>query len=231
MAGTRNKTPADPSEDDFLSSDDESGGFLINQTKKITPRASRGQNDEDLLSDEQLDELHDEDDNDEDDNEDDDEVHNPLASLKTGAEQYKKDKDLNDDELNEIMGLGGTEDGIELGRRERKRPSKKEVRSKKLKNLTPQQLEEEQKKIKKTGVCYLSRIPPYMKPAKLRNILTRFGKIDRLFLKPEDTAVHQKRVKYGGNKKKNFTEGWVEFVKKKDAKLCEATMNGQIIGG
>lgn len=101
----------------------------------------------------------------------------------------------------------------------------------KLKNLSPEQLLKEQKRIKRTGVCYISRIPPYMKPAKLRSILSRFGEIDRLFLKPEDTKIYQKRVKYGGNKKKNFTEGWVEFVSKKDAKLCEASMNGQIIGG
>lgn len=104
-------------------------------------------------------------------------------------------------------------------------------RNRKLKKLTPEQLAKEQKKIKKTGVCYLSRIPPFMKPGKLRSVLSRFGKIDRLFLKPEDAAIHHKRVKYGGNKKKNFTEGWVEFVSKKDAKLCASTLNGNILGG
>lgn len=104
-------------------------------------------------------------------------------------------------------------------------------RRKSLKNLTPEQLAKEQKKIQKTGVCYLSTIPPYMKPSKLRSILTRFGEIDRLFLKPEDQKSYKKRVKYGGNKKKNYTEGWVEFVSKKDAKLCAGTMNGNKIGG
>lgn len=104
-------------------------------------------------------------------------------------------------------------------------------RNTKLKRMTPEQLAKEEKKIKKTGVCYLSSIPPYMKPVKLRSVLTRFGKLDRIFLKPEDPASHQKRVKYGGNKKKRFTEGWVEFVNKKDAKLCAETMNGNILGG
>lgn len=104
-------------------------------------------------------------------------------------------------------------------------------RNTKLKRMTPEQLAKEQKKIKKTGVCYLSSIPPYMKPVKLRSVLSRFGKLDRIFLKPEDPASHQKRVKYGGNKKKRFTEGWVEFVNKKDAKLCASTMNGNILGG
>lgn len=101
----------------------------------------------------------------------------------------------------------------------------------KLKKMTPEQLAKEEKKIKRTGVCYLSSIPPYMKPVKLRSILSRFGKLDRIFLKPEDQASYRKRVKYGGNKKKKFTEGWVEFVRKKDAKMCAQTMNGNIIGG
>lgn len=104
-------------------------------------------------------------------------------------------------------------------------------RSKKLKKLTPEQLAKEQKKIKKTGVCYLSSIPPYMKPVKVRSVLARFGKLDRIFLKPEDPASHLKRVKYGGNKKRRFTEGWIEFVNKKEAKLCAETMNGNILGG
>lgn len=105
------------------------------------------------------------------------------------------------------------------------------TRSKKLKKLTPEQLAKEQKKIKKTGVCYLSSIPPYMKPVKVRSVLARFGKLDRIFLKPEDPSSYKKRVKYGGNKKKKYTEGWVEFVNKKDAKLCAETMNGNILGG
>ncbi|KAI5956301.1 ESF2 [Candida jiufengensis] len=103
--------------------------------------------------------------------------------------------------------------------------------NKKLKKLTTKELEKEKKRIKKTGVCYLSKIPPYMKPSKLRSILTRFGKIDRLFLKPEDSSVYHKRVKYGGNKKKKFTEGWIEFVNKYDAKLCASTLNGSKLGG
>lgn len=101
----------------------------------------------------------------------------------------------------------------------------------KLTKLTPEQLAKEEKKIKRTGVCYLSSIPPYMKPVKLRSVLSRFGNLGRIFMKPEDQASYRKRVKYGGNKKKKFTEGWVEFVKKKNAKLCAQTMNGNIIGG
>lgn len=87
------------------------------------------------------------------------------------------------------------------------------------------------KAVKKSGVVYISRIPPYMKPAKLRNLLEPFGKINRTFLTPEDPQAHARRVRNGGNKRKLFTEGWVEFVDKKKAKsICEL-LNGQIIGG
>ncbi|CAI4050555.1 hypothetical protein SKDZ_14G3750 [Saccharomyces kudriavzevii ZP591] len=83
----------------------------------------------------------------------------------------------------------------------------------------------------KTGVIYFSSIPPYMKPAKMRQILTRFGEVDRLFLKKEDDQKHQRRVKGGGNKKNKYEEGWAEYIRKRDAKLCAETLNGNIIGG
>ena len=85
--------------------------------------------------------------------------------------------------------------------------------------------------IKKSGVIYISRIPPFMKPHKLRSLLSQYGTINRIFLAPEDPMAHQRRVRNGGNKKKMYTEGWVEFVNKKDAKdVCEM-LNAQTIGG
>jgi ESF2/ABP1 family protein len=83
----------------------------------------------------------------------------------------------------------------------------------------------------KTGVVYISKIPPYMKPTKMRQILVRFGEVDRLFLKKEDQIRHKQRVKGGGNKKTSYEEGWAEFIRKKDAKVCADTLNGNILGG
>lgn len=103
--------------------------------------------------------------------------------------------------------------------------------SSKLKALTPVQLAKSKAATAKTGVVYLSRIPPFMKPMKVKDLLSKFGEVGRLFLAPEDPKAHAKRVKYGGNKKKNFVEGWVEFKNKKDAKLCAETLNAQIVGG
>ncbi|KAJ0118688.1 pre-rrna-processing protein esf2 [Diaporthe amygdali] len=85
--------------------------------------------------------------------------------------------------------------------------------------------------IKKSGVVYISRIPPFMKPHKLRSLLGNYGTINRIFLAPEDPMAHQRRVRNGGNKKKMYTEGWVEFVSKKDAKAVCEMLNAQTIGG
>ncbi|CDH14451.1 related to Pre-rRNA-processing protein ESF2 [Zygosaccharomyces bailii ISA1307] len=83
----------------------------------------------------------------------------------------------------------------------------------------------------KTGVVYLSTIPPYMKPTKMRQILSRFGEVDRLFLKREDEKAHKQRIRSRGNKKVMYVEGWAEFIRKRDAKLCAETLNGNTIGG
>ena len=104
-------------------------------------------------------------------------------------------------------------------------------KKKKVTPLTPEEVEKSNERVKKTGLVYLSKIPPFMKPVKVRQILSRFGEVNRIFLVPEDPKVYQKRVKYGGNKKKNFVEGWAEFVKKSHAKLAADTLNGNIIGG
>jgi len=97
--------------------------------------------------------------------------------------------------------------------------------------LTPAELEASQRKVRKSGVVYLSRIPPFMKPSTVRHLLAPFGEVSRLFLTPEPPAHYKARVKSGGNKKRSFTEGWLEFTKKREAKTCVELLNGNIIGG
>ena len=43
--------------------------------------------------------------------------------------------------------------------------------------------------------------------------------------------MRQRRVKFKGNKKKNFTEGWVEFHDKRVAKTVALMLNNTPIGG
>lgn len=79
----------------------------------------------------------------------------------------------------------------------------------------------------KRGVVYLSRIPPHMKPLKLRHLLEPFGEVLRIYLAPEDAAARLRRKRAGGNTGKNFTEGWVEFAHKSDAKRIATMLNGE----
>lgn len=99
------------------------------------------------------------------------------------------------------------------------------------KPLTKKNLIVTEEAIKKSGVVYMSRIPPFMTPAKVRSLLEPYGKMNRIFLAPEDPIARRKRIRNGGNKKKSFTEGWIEFVKKKDAKKVCELLNARPIGG
>jgi ESF2/ABP1 family protein len=83
----------------------------------------------------------------------------------------------------------------------------------------------------RSGVVYLSRLPPFMKPAKLRHLLQQHGDVLRLYLAaegapkhapmraltrpasplspaaPPDPTARLKRKKAGGNSGKRFKEG------------------------
>ncbi|KAF9307072.1 RNA-binding ATPase activator esf2 [Mortierella antarctica] len=113
-------------------------------------------------------------------------------------------------------------------KRQRVRPKTKKQ---KLESLTPEALEKFQKAREKTGIVYLSKIPPFMKPIKLRHLLGQFGELGRVYLAPEDAKVAARRKKYGGNKKQNYTEGWVEFKDKSIAKQVANSLNTTVIGG
>lgn len=61
--------------------------------------------------------------------------------------------------------------------------SEMELRLKKLK--MKKKLKMEAKKANMRGVCYLSRIPPHMDHVKLRQLLSQFGDIQRIYLAPQ----------------------------------------------
>ena len=97
--------------------------------------------------------------------------------------------------------------------------------------LTKKNLVATERAAKRSGVVYLSRVPPFMKPTKLRSLLEPYGEINRIFQTPEDPASHTRRVRNGGNKKRSYSDGWVEFVNKADAKQACELLNGRTIGG
>ncbi|KAI8946009.1 Pre-rRNA-processing protein ESF2 [Xylaria longipes] len=92
--------------------------------------------------------------------------------------------------------------------------------------LSKKNLVATEKAVKRSGVVYISRIPPFMKPGTVRSIFERFGKINRVYLSPEDPQVRARRIQQGQNRKKNFSEGWLEFIQKADAKTAVDLLNG-----
>ncbi|PIA50170.1 hypothetical protein AQUCO_01300720v1 [Aquilegia coerulea] len=74
-----------------------------------------------------------------------------------------------DESNNNLLNEEKTEDKIEQTRKNRKKKC----------------LLREANDADKRGVCYMSRIPPHMDPLKLRQILSQYGEIERIYLSPE----------------------------------------------
>lgn len=60
-----------------------------------------------------------------------------------------------------------------------------EIKKKKKNNSKKRRLLKEASEAGRIGICYLSRIPPHMDPFNLRQILSQFGDIQRIYLTPE----------------------------------------------
>jgi ESF2/ABP1 family protein len=105
--------------------------------------------------------------------------------------------------------------------------------SEKAGRTAPKSVLRAEKAARKSGVVYISRVPPFMKPHTLKHFLEEHAPkgLGRIFLTPEDHTRYLQRKKSGGNKKKSFTDGWVEFVSKNDAKAAASILNGNIMGG
>jgi ESF2/ABP1 family protein len=104
-------------------------------------------------------------------------------------------------------------------------PSKTKANQKPIKPL------DKQPEKNKTGVVYLSSLPPYLKPFALKTLLLQrgFGPITKIFLTP--AALSSGGSGKRSNRRKTYTDGWVEFESKKTAKICAETLNANIVGG
>ncbi|KAM5439206.1 RNA-binding ATPase activator esf2 [Microsporum canis] len=91
------------------------------------------------------------------------------------------------------------------------------------------------KRKNKTGVIYMSSLPPYLKPSALKSMLVArgFGPITKIFLSPyvPSTSTSRAAMKASRNKRRMYTDGWVEFASKRTAKICAETLNASIVGG
>lgn len=160
-----------------------------------------------------------------DGDEDDDEEEKGRTSKKKSTDFFQLARKIGDDEDEDEDGDDEAE-AEETAEKKTSKPSKQKV-----KPMTKEEIEKHNKKIAKTGVVYFSRIPPLMDPGKLRMLLQRFGIVDRIYLVPEDPKAQAVRIRHGGNRALAYTEGWAEFTKKRYAKTCASTLNGNTIGG
>jgi ESF2/ABP1 family protein len=165
------------------------------------------------------------DDDDQSDDEDDD-AENEEEEEEEEEEGSESDQD-DDDDLEGLDPEGYDAPKEDDSTQKRVRGPKKN----KIKALTPEELEKFEKARKKTGVCYLSRIPLFMKPSQVRNLLEKHAELGRIFLVPEDAKITFRRKKYTKNRRTNFVEGWVEFKDKKKAKSLAEYLNMRQIGG
>jgi hypothetical protein len=95
-------------------------------------------------------------------------------------------------------------------------------------------------KVDRTGLVYVSRIPPGMGPSKLKHLLSKWGAIGRIYLARDEKAEESKRkFNKKGKMRKNlkdkhqsflFKEGWVEFIDKKVARRVAEMLNTRPIG-
>ncbi|KAM6186050.1 activator of basal transcription 1 [Rhynchocyon petersi] len=89
------------------------------------------------------------------------------------------------------------------------------------------------------GIVYLGHIPPRFRPLHVRNLLSAYGEVGRVFFQQEDGFVRRKKKKAAaqsaGEKKrskysKDYTEGWVEFRDKRVAKRVAASLHNTPMG-
>jgi ESF2/ABP1 family protein len=76
------------------------------------------------------------------------------------------------------------------------------------------------------GVIYLSRIPNKMNVTIIRSYFDQYAPTGRIYLQLSKNDDQHKRER--GPK---YTEGWVEFKSKRDAKLLTKQLNNQQVGG
>ena len=164
---------------------------------------------------------------DSDDSDEEDDVIDTTQEKKTTTEETETETQKEDNQAED----SDSDDPLEGEGLDIPISAKGRKKAKKLKKLTPEELKKFEEVRKRTGVCYLSRIPPFMQPKTVRSLLHKHAEVGRIFLVPEDAKIAARRKKYGNEKRTNFKEGWVEFKNKHTAKALAEHLNMKEIGG
>jgi ESF2/ABP1 family protein len=176
--------------------------FQLDDEQGATMKKSRQQKQDEAKDDSPVEseEEEEEDEDDDVDDEEDDEDDN---------ESQSEEDDDNDDDGNDKL--------------EEVEPSPTE--KKKIHKLSLTKTRDFNETLRKRGVVYIARIPPRMNPTKLKALLSDFGDVTRIYLVEEDATHRKRRRKNGGSGSKRYTEGWVEFARKKIAKVVSQNLN------
>ncbi|XP_078038181.1 activator of basal transcription 1 [Augochlora pura] len=86
-------------------------------------------------------------------------------------------------------------------------------------------------KVRKRGIIYISSIPKYMNITKIREIFSAYGQVGRVYLQLAENGFERdgkikKRKKVSA---RSYTEGWIEFERKKVAKHVVSLLNNKQI--
>ena len=84
----------------------------------------------------------------------------------------------------------------------------------------------------KTGVVYLSWVPPRMEVGTIRSLLGRAGGIGRVYLRRE--SAESRRTRAGlesGRTRAEWRDGWVEFTRRSAARRAVELVNGRAMTG
>ena len=109
-------------------------------------------------------------------------------SESNGSENGVQDRSVHsdvDEEEGDEEGEGdfdGFEDGMDL-------EGFSGLKDKVVKPLTPEALAAFKAAKEKTGVIYISRIPPGMRPTKVRHLMSQYGEVGKVYLQQEGEFV------------------------------------------
>lgn len=93
------------------------------------------------------------------------------------------------------------------------------------------------RKVAQTGIVYMSRVPPHMKPNMLRQKLEAHGKVGKIYMVPTQTPPKDLKTELKARKtqymkrSREFSEAWIEFADKEEAEGIAQMLNCQPMGG
>ena len=118
----------------------------------------------------------------------------------------------------------------------RVKPSSSAASSSSSAPLSSSSLSAFQSSLANSGLLYFSRLPPHFKPQKLRQLLSCYGVVGRIYCTPEQRHRTRSRMRSASSSAsaasvRRFVDGWVEFLDKRVAKAVALTLNGSSLGG